>query len=210
MTIYLNPSNIPLSSLAPDLRKRLGCLIGNVIDEDLSVTNAYTIYQSENKSWLDFPVPRVRQIDVDGIETLLVPITDYTMDLINGKVTLVLAVTADDTIRADYDFNVFTDDDLTDLLEQSALEIKVLIHRNLDQASIPDDYKEAILKRAYTNAFKCLIEPTYNFFNVSVGGRTIDKANLVDAMQKIITMNEEILSKEINALRNFNQTNRFE
>ena len=210
MPIYLNPSNSPLSSLGPDLRKRLGCLTGNVIDEDLSVRDAYITYQSENRSWLDFPIPRVRKIDVDGIETLLVPTTDYTLNLLTGEVTLAVAVTADDTVRADYDFNIFTDDDLTDLLEQSVQEIKVLIHRDFNPVSIPSDYKEAILKRAYTNAFRCLVQPTYNFFSVNVGGRAIDKGNLVDTMQKIITMNEEILQKEINDLRNFNQTDRFE
>lgn len=210
MPIILSPSNAPLTTLVPDLKTRLGCLIGNVIDEDLSVTNPYTIYQAENRTWLDFPIPRVRKIDVDGIETLLVPTTDYTMDLTNGKITLVVAVTADDTIRADYDFNIFTDEDLADLLEQSAREIMTLVHRNIDVSSIPDAYKEAILKRAYTNAFKCLIEPTYNFFRVSVGGREIDKTSLVESMEKIISMNEEILEKEINSLRNFNQTNRFQ
>ena len=210
MTIFLSPSNSPLSSLAPELRNRLGCLVANVIDEDLAVTNPYTIYQAENKTWLSFPIPRIRKIDVDGIETLLIPTTDYTMDLLNGKITLIVAATADDSVRADYDFNIFTDDDLTNFLEQSAREVQVIIGRTINHTTVPDDYKEAILKRAYTNAFKCLIQPTFNFFRVNVGGRDIDKTNLVDTMQKIIDMNEKLLEKETNSLRNFNQTNRFE
>jgi hypothetical protein len=71
-------------------------------------------------------------------------------------------------------------------------------------------YKEAILKKAYTNAFKCLIEPTFNYFSVQVGGRTIDKTALVDSIKTIIETNEELLKQEINSLRNFNQTNRLQ
>jgi len=53
------------------------------------------------------------------------------------------------------------------------------------------------------------MEPTFNFYNVTVMGRTVDKAMLVDSIQKIIDTNEKMLEKEINSLRNFNQTNRF-
>jgi len=210
MTIFLTPNNSPLSVLTPELRNRLQCLYLNVIDEDLTVNTAYTIYQAENKQWLTFPKPRIRKIDVNGVESNLVEGTDYSINYANGVITLVHAVTADDNIRADYSFNVFTDDQLTEFLNESAREIKVLIHRNLDTAAIAEDYKEAILKRAFTNAFKCLMEPTFNFYNVTVMGRTIDKAMLVDSIQKIIEGNEAILEKEINSLRNFNQTNRFQ
>jgi hypothetical protein len=183
------------------------------MDEDLTVTTTvvpYTVYQAEYKQWEAFPKPRVRQVDEDGFESNLIETTDFTIDYVNGTVTLVLAVTANDSIRVDYTFDVFTDADLTEFILQSAREIKVLIHRNLDTANIPDDYKEAILKRAFTNAFKCLMERTFNFFNASVGGRTVDKSMLVDSIQKIITVNEELLEKEINSLRNYNQTNRFD
>jgi hypothetical protein len=213
MTIYLTPSNSPISSLTPELRKRLHCLKLNVMDEDLTVTATvvpYTVYQAENKQWETFPKPRVRQVDENGFESNLVETTNFTVDYVNGTVTLVLAVTANDSIRVDYTFDVFTDADLTEFVTQSAREIKVLLHRGLDTSNIPDDYKEAILKRAFTNAFKCLMEPTFNFFNASVGGRTVDKGMLVDSIQKIIANNEELLTKEINSLRNYNQTNRFD
>jgi hypothetical protein len=208
--IYLSPSNAPLASLTPELRKRLHCLRLNVIDEDLTVVTAYTVYQAEHKQWDTFPKPRIRKIDVDGFESNLVETTDFAISYINGTVTLVHAVTADDSIRVDYTFDVFTDDQLTEFLTQSAREINVALHRKLAISSIAEDYKEAILKRAYTNAFKCLIESTFNYFNVSVMGRTIDKAMLVDTIKKIIETNEELLEKEINSLRTHNQTNRFE
>lgn len=200
----------PVTGLASDLRKRLSGLVLNAIDEDLSVVNAYTVYQSENKSWQIFPKPRVRIVDSDGFEELLVEGTDYSIDYANGTITLVVAITADDSLRADYSFDVFSDDQLDEILTQSAREIKIAIHRTFDVTNIPEDYKEAIMKRGFTNAFKRLMEPTFNFFSVSVMGRDINKTTLVDAIQKIIQENEEILEKEINSLRNFNQTNRFE
>ena len=214
MPIYLTPSNQPLSVLTPELRKRLQCLKLNTIDEDLTVVTPFTVYQAEHKQWETFPKPRLRRIDVNGFESALVEGTDFTINYANGTVTLTLPVldpaTADDSIRVDYTFDVFSDDQLTDFLTQSAREIKVAIQRNLNTASINEDYKEAILKRAYTNAFKCLIEQTFNFFNVTVMGRTVDKAMLVDTIEKIINTNEELLTKEINSLRNFNQTNRIQ
>lgn len=210
MPIILSPSNAPLTTLVPDLRKRLHCLTLNVIDEPLAVLDTFITYQGENKQWIDFPNPVIRKIDETGAETLLIPTTDYTLDLDNGKVTLVVSANPTDFLVADYTFDVFTDDELSNFLEQSAREVRVLIHRKLDVASIPDDYKEAILKRAFTNAFKCLLEPTFNFFNVTVLGRTIDKAMLVDSITKIMEENEKLLTIEINSLRNFNQTNRFE
>ena len=214
MPIYLTPSNQPLSVLTPELRKRLQCLKLNTIDEDLTVVTPFTVYQAEHRQWETFPKPRLRRIDVNGFESALVEGTDFTINYANGTVTLTLPVldpaTADDSIRADYTFDVFSDDQLTDFLTQAAREIKVAIQRNLNTASINEDYKEAILKRAYTNAFKCLIEQTFNFFNVTVMGRTVDKAMLVDTIEKIINTNEELLTKEINSLRNFNQTNRIQ
>lgn len=210
MPIFLTPSNEPLTDLMDDLRDRLHCLVLNMIDEDLSVETAYTVYQAGNKRWLSFPKPRIRKIDVDGFEELLLEGTDYTINYVEGKVTLVIAATADEAIRADYDFDVFTDTDLEGLLVQSAREIQVALHRSVDEAAIPDEYKEAILKRAYTNAFKCLIQPTFNFYSVTVMGRSVDKTMLADTMLKIIDMNEKLLEKDINSLRNFNQTNRFE
>lgn len=209
MTIFLTPSGAPLSALRPELRGRLKCLVLNVIDEDLATATPYTVYQAENKQWETFPKPRVRKVDVDGFETPLVEVTDYTIDYANGVITLVVPVTADDSIRADYTFDVFTDSDLDNFLSEAAREIVVLIHRPINFTSVPDDYKEAIMKRAFTNAFKCLMEPTFNFYNVTVMGRTVDKAMLVDSIQKIIDTNEKMLEKEINSLRNFNQTNRF-
>lgn len=214
MSIYLSPSNQPLSVLTPELRKRLQCLRLNVIDEDLTAITPYTVYQAEHRQWETFPKPRVRRIDVEGFESTLVEGTDFTVDYANGRITLTLPTlhlaTADDLIRVDYTFDVFSDEQLTEFLTQSAREIKVAIHRNLNTANIAEDYKEAILKKAFTNAFKCLIEQTFHFFNVTVMGRTVDKAMLVDTIQKIITTNEELLEKEINSLRNFNQTNRME
>lgn len=210
MPIILSPSNAPLDNLIPDLRKRLHCLTLNVIDEPLAVLDSFITYQGENKQWVDFPNPIIRKIDDTGAETLLVPTTDYTLDLPNGKVVLVSAISSSDFIVADYTFDVFTDEELGIFLDQSAKEIRNLIQRKLDIASIPDSYKEAILKRAFTNAFKCLLEPTFNFFNVTVMGRTIDKAMLGENIIKIMEANEKLLTSEINSLRNFNQTNRFE
>jgi len=210
MPIFLTPSNEPLTDLMDDLRERLHCLDLNMIDEDLSVIDAYTTYQAENKQWLSFPVPRIRKIDVNGAETLLLDGTDYTIDYVAGQVILAVAATANDSIRADYNFDVFTDDELEGFLVQSAREVQVAVRRAIDESSIPDEYKEAILKKAYTNAFKCLIQKTFNYFSVSVGGRTVDKTGLNAAIKNIIDLNEELLTKEINSLRNFNQTNRFE
>ena len=210
MPIFLTPSGVPLSGLVDELRNRLHCLTLNVIDEDLAVLDSYVNYQAENKQWLSFPVPRVRKIDVNASETLLIPTTDYTIDSDEGKLTLVVAATADDTIRVDYTYDVFTDDDLENFLIQSAREIINLLHRKVDTAAVHDNYKEVIMKRAYTNAFKCLLQPTFNFFSVSIDGRAIDKTNLGTAIKLIIDTNEEILDQEINSLRLFNQTNRFE
>ena len=208
--IFLTPSGMPLSGLVGDLRKRLDCLLINVIDEDLVVTTPYTVYQSASKGWVDFPIARVRKIDVNGFEVPLVPLIDYTLDLAEGEVTLLAEANGDETVRVDYTFELFTDAELLEFLTQSAREVVNLLHRPLDSANINDAYKEIILKRAYTNAFKCLIEPTFNFFSVSVGGRTIDKTNIVDSITKIMTANEELLVQELNSLRNFNQTDRFE
>lgn len=210
MPIFLTPSGSPLNVLVEDLRKRLHCLHLNVVDEDFAVLDAYLNYQAESKQWLDFPTPRIRKIDSTGLETLLEPTTDYTLDLDEGTVTLVVAADPTDVIRGDYSFNVFTDDELLDFLTQSAREVNVLVHRKIDTATIHEDYKEAILKRAFTNAFKCLIEPTFNFYSVTVGGRQIDKTMLVDTIKKIMDENEGLLDKEIAALRNYNQTNRFQ
>jgi hypothetical protein len=214
MPIYLTPSGSPLVSLVPELRHRLHCLRLNMIDEDLTVVTPYTVYQAEHRQWESFPKPRVRRIDVEGFESSLVEGTDFSIDYVNGRITLTLPLlhlaTADDSIRVDYTFDVFSDAQLEGFLIESAREIKVAIHRGIELTAIPDDYKEAILKRAYTNAFKCLIEQTFTFFNVTVMGRTVDKAMLVDTIKKIIETNEEILQKEINNLINFNQTQRFE
>jgi hypothetical protein len=192
------------------LKKRLDCLHLNVIDEDLAVLTSYTVYQAENKQWLAFPVQRIRKITSAGVESLLLVTTNYTLNATEGTITLLSAADATDVIRADYSFNVFTDTQLAEILVQSFREVNVLVHRKVDVTSIHEDYVEAVLKRAFSNAFKCLIEPTFNFYNVSVGGRTIDKTMLADTIKKIIDENEGLLDKDINALRNFNQTNRME
>lgn len=199
-----------LSAMVPELRARLDCLNLNVIDEDLAVTNSFTIYQAENRQWRSFPVPRVRKIDSTGLEMLLVPVTNYSIDAANGKVTLVVAALSTDVIRADYSFDVFTDAQLSDLLVQSAREVNNLVHRFIDTTDVDPAYKEAILKRAFSNGFKCLMEPMFNFYSASVGGRTVDKTMLVDSVKKIIDENESFLVQDINSLRNYNQTNRFE
>ena len=85
MSIYLSPSNQPLSVLTPELRKRLQCLRLNVIDEDLTAITPYTVYQAEHRQWETFPKPRVRRIDVEGFESTLVEGTDFTIDYANSS-----------------------------------------------------------------------------------------------------------------------------
>lgn len=206
--IYLTPSGLPISGMVSDLRNRLKCLSINVIDEDLAVTTPHTVYQSSSKEWMSFPVPRIRKIDINGFEIPMVVTVDYSLNLTEGRVTLTSAAGADETVRADYTYELFDDSELLELLEQSAREVKNLLHRNLETDDVNESYREAILKRAYTNAFRCLIEPTFNYFSVNVGGRAIDKTNLTAAITAIIKTNEEMFIQEINSLRNFNQTNR--
>ena len=87
-------------------------------------------------------------------------------------------------------------------------EISVLVYRPINQDSIHYDYAVAICKRLYTNVLKALLIEARDYFSVSVGGRSINKTNVVGQLNSIIEQNETQLQAEINVLRTFNKTNR--
>ena len=177
-----------------------------VVDEDLRPDSTNTIFASKHSNWLATPAPKITTINSLGVETLRFTPADYTINFSTGTVTFVLATT--DLIRAEYNYFPFTDAQLIDLTKHSLQEISTLIYRPIDENDIPQDYRMPICKRLYTNTLKTLLLEAKDFFQVSVGGRVINKTNIVPQINAIIEQNEEPLKDEINILRTFNKTNR--
>ena len=197
----------------PDLVAPLKVVIREVIvsirDEDLAPTSALpaTVFQARHKNWRSFPVTQVRTIDSLAGETLLFTPADYSIDSANGAVTLVTATS--DIVRATYDYNAFTDDELEDQLESARAEIENAVGRTIS-SPFHESYSQAIVKRAYTNLLKTLQAEARDFFSVSIAGRSVDKNQVVDHFIKIIEGNEEQLSTELNGLRYYNRSKRLE
>ena len=211
--IFLDPSvSIPnditeIALLCKDVL--LTKLVGRVVDEVLiPFDNSNGVFDAKNGTWVAVPRPIVKRIDDTGVETILLEIIDFTLDLTGGRVTLVTPLTATESLTVSYSFFPFTDPQLFEITKNAAAEISVLIYRPVDQNNIPADYRPAICKRFYTNALKALILEAKDFFSVGVGGRTINKANIVSQTNQIIEQNESQLLSDLQMLRHYNKTNR--
>jgi len=198
-----------LASLLTGVKRRLSNIQVSIRDEDLSNTTALpaTVFQSRHKNWRSFPVPQVRKIDSLGVETTLFS-ADYVIDATNGKVTLTVATS--DVVRVTYDFDPFTDAELTEELEPARKEIATGVYRTIDPTDVADPYVEAITKRVYTNVLKRLVIEAKDYFSVSIAGRSMDKNTIVDHFTKIIETNEEQLASQMNSLRYYNTSSRLE
>ena len=197
------------SALLPECSAGLvSSLHVEIIDEDLDVQeDGGTIYLARNKNLLQEPKVRVRTISpTTGVETLLFETADYTVNHVAGEVTL--AASTPDIVRVDYFYKPLDDAALSNLLAQCLNEIAVLIHRKIDENSIPADYKPAICKRFYTNVLKNLMMETRDYFAIGIAGRSISKDQVPAHFELTIKTNEAQLQNDINQLRNWNQTNR--
>lgn len=209
--IYLSPSLVSL--LTPECKTLLSSLYVEIIDETVDRKSAASqlIYKARYQNWLSEPRQRIRKIDLTtGIETLLFEGTDYTLAREAGEMTLASPLSANVILRADYFFTPLNDAVLESLLQTCAGEISNLIGRPIDPLNINDAYHPAICKRLYTNVLKNLMVATREYFAVSVAGRSISKDQVPTHFDAIIKQNETQLTDELNWLRNFNLTKRFE
>lgn len=209
-TIFLTPlSAVPQSvvQLAEECKTTLlGLLQIRIVEEDLRPSADNKTFTSKHPTWLASPAPKIITINDLGIETLRFITTDYSQSLTNGSVTFGTATT--DIVRADYYYFPFTDAQLADLTMHSLQEISVLIYRPINENEIAQDYLTPICQRLYTNVLKALLIEARDYFTVAVGGRTVNKANIVSQITGIIEENEKQLQEAINTLRIFNKTNR--
>ena len=209
-TIFLSPSSPTPGDIttltqvckANALQNLSVCIIG----EELRPNEANTVFVSQHLNWLASPDPRITTIDNNAIEILRHETTDYTLDLTGGSVTFLSATT--DIVRADFVYFPFTDEQLTEMVKQALKEIEVLIYRKINPEQIHEDYIPAICKRLYTNTLKSLLLEAKDYFSVSVGGRTINKTNIVGQFNEVINQNEQQLQAEIAVLRDYNKTDR--
>lgn len=208
-TIFVTPSSVlpgDINDLATFCKNNLlSYLYVRIVDEDLRPNSANLVFQSKHRNWLSFPEPKIITI-TNGVSTLKFAPTHYSVNLAEGKATFVSATT--DPVRADYYYFPFSDEQIGSLTLESMQEISALIYRPIDENKIPQDYRPTICKRLYTNLLKALLLEARDFFSVSVGGRNIDKSNIVDQINSIIDQNEKQVMSEINTLRNFNKTKR--
>jgi len=207
--IFLSPSTISL--LTPECLALLVGLQIEVVDEDLrQKTTGGTTYFGKYRTWKAEPKARVRKVNpITGVETLLFADgTDYTLDLIAGEVELSTITT--DTVRADYFFSPLNDVLIERLMQESVQEVSNLIGRVIDPLAIPDQYHPVICKRLYTNVLKTMQIEYHDFFSISIGGVNISKDNVPKNTDAIIKQNEVQVMEEINALRLWNTTSRFE
>lgn len=159
--------------------------------------------------WQSAPVAKIRRIDTNGVETVLFNVDDYTLNLAAGEVTLVSGV-GTDVIRADYFYAPINDTLLERLLSIAIKEVSVLIHRPIDELNVLPDYESVVCKRLYTNILKNLLIESRNFFSVAVGDRQIGKEQIPSQLEAMRQSNEAELLLEVNQLRNWNKTKRFE
>jgi len=186
-----------------NLLQNLNC---RIVDETLCPDKDNKIFSSQHKNWIGSPQPKIKKVNSNGIETALFESTDFTLSLNDGTVTFSTAVT--DTVIASFTFFPFTDAQLTDLVKQSIVEVRVAIWRPIDPDKIAEDYIHTICKRLYTNVLKSLLLEAKDFFSVAVAGRQINKTNIVPQINTIIDQNEKQVQTEFYALRNFNRTRR--
>jgi hypothetical protein len=177
-----------------------------IAEEDLLPDPTNKIFTAKHCSWQQSPAPRVIKIDDLGIETLQYTPADYTVSYAGGRITFGTATT--DTIRADYTFFPFTDDQLLQITHSVIGELSALIYRPINESDIPADYRPLVCKKLYTKLLRSLLLESKDFFSVSVGGRTISKANITSQVLQIIQSNEEEILAYIDILRNYNKTNR--
>jgi hypothetical protein len=208
--IFLTPSeSIPndVEDLAQTCKVNFSFYLQiNIAEEDLLPNAANKIFTSKHHDWQQYPVPRITTINDLGIETLRYITTDYTINYTGGQVTFVTATT--DTVRANYTFFPFTDDQLLQLTHLSILELSALIYRPINEHEIEADYRPLVCKKLYTKLLRSLLLEAKDFFSVSVGGRSISKANVTSQILQIIQSNEEEVLAYIDVLRNYNKTNR--
>lgn len=208
--ILLAPSiglSASLTSLVQTCKQNLlSKLTCRILREILCGEEDNKTYLAKHKNWVEPPQHKIRTIDENAVETRKFETADYTLDKADGKVTFNTTVT--DVVEADYTFFPFTDSQLNEAGKDALIELGVLIYRNINELNIPEDYRPAICKRLYTNILKVLLLEARDFFSVAVGGRTIDKTNIVPQINAIIEQNEKQLQAEINVFRHFNKTNR--
>ena len=206
---FLSPSNV--SALTAECRALISNLNIEIIEEDLiqKVSGDDTVFMGRYDNWNSTPqrTPKIRQIDTNGVETILFS-TDYVIDFSAGEITLNSGA-GTDVVRADYFYTPLNDTLLERLLSIAIKEVEVLVHRKIDDNNILRDYQAAVCKRFYTNILKNLMIESRNFFSVSVGDRTINKEQIPGQLEVMKKSNEEDLMIEINQLRYWNQTNRF-
>jgi len=209
--VFLSPSTI--STLTAECRALLSNLTVEIIDENLMQLSAGNdkVFMGRYNGWESTPqgTPKIRRIDTDGTETVLFNGSDYTIDFPAGEVTLATGA-GTDIIRADYFYAPLNDTLLERLLAIAVKEVSVLIHRPIDDTNVLTDYRAAVCKRLYTNVLKNLMIEARNFFSVQIGERSISKEQIPAQLEKIKKSNEEDLLLELNQLRNWNQTKRFE
>lgn len=196
------------SGLVTVLKDRLNKFTFDIIDEDLTANDITDLkrYNSVNINWVTSPPERVRVISSLGVETVISP-SAYTVSLTGGYITFNVARLITDTVRSDYSFFPFTDAQLLSMIQAARKQIQVLIFRTVDAATIPDNYQEAILKKAYVLAMREMQFPTIKYFTISVGGENIGKENQVTMISGMIESIEKELLVEMNALRYFDKTN---
>ena len=208
--VYLTPiAGIPMNITQLSLHCKsqlLSMLYVRIAGEDLRPNADYKTFVGKHGDWRDNPPPRVSAINSLGVEALKFEGTDYIVSHTGGTVVFPSATT--DTIRADYMYFPFTEQQLSRFGLQALREISVLIYRPINADCIHFDYAAALCKRIYTLVLKALMVEARDYFSVSVGGRSINKTNIVGQLNTIIDQNEVQLQAEINVLRTFNKTNR--
>jgi hypothetical protein len=206
-TIYLSPSVVSL--LTPECLALLVGLQIEVVDEDLRQESAGGVtYFGKYRTWKAEPKPRIRKVNpTTAAETLLFE-DEYAIDLAAGEVTLDAVTT--DIVRADYFFSPLNDTLIERLMEHSVQEISNLLGRVIDPLNIPEQYHVTICKRLYTNVLKALQVEYHDFYSISISGVSISKDNVPKNTDLIIKQNETQVMEEINALRLWNTTQRFE
>lgn len=210
ITIYLTPvTSFPadITQLSLDCKAQLLALLYvRIVGEDLRPDSTNKIFTSKHPDWIQTRKPRVSTVNALGVETLKFENIDYTISYAGGTVTFPNAVT--DTVRVDYYYFPFTDQQIVTFGLFALQELSLLIYRPINPSLIHADYAVTIVKRLYTLVVKALLLEARDYFSVSVGGRSINKTNVVAQLNAIINQNEEQVLAEVNVLRTFNKTNR--
>ena len=208
--VYLTPiTGVPMTvtQLALFCKSQLlSMLFVRIVGEDLLPQADNKTFVAKHCDWKEHPAPRIVTINNLGVETPKLASVDYTVSITGGAVTFGIATT--DTVRADYYYFPFTEQQLSRFAQQALREISTLIFRPINENAIPHDYAPCLCKRLYTLVLKALLIEARDYFAVSVAGRSVNKTNVVNQINLIIDQNEKQLQDEINVLRSFNKTNR--